>query len=560
MSNNLVEIYCQDTESVLYVGVGSSLAEVLRVAMPAATSGDSKIVAAYCNGMIKDLTYKIYSSKSISFIALSSTEGMRVYARSLFFLLERAVLDVIPGSKLHIMHSVGRGVYAEIDGVDQVPEQAITDIKARMRELVDNDTPIVRRKMLYQQAMDMYRLGGYTDRIKLLETRPQYYVTIYNLAGLNGYFHGAMLPSTGSLDLFDVQPFGDGMVVLMPSRQDHRVLETMYLQPKLFDVFAQSKEWSRILDVDNVGSLNQKVLAGLGGDLIKVGEALQEKNFAKVADQLYRRVETTGTRLVLIAGPSSSGKTTFSKRLEIQLRVLGLKPLVISLDNYFVEREHTPRDENGEYDYESINALSIDDFNRDMNDLFEGKEVAMPKFNFQSGYRTYDDTKTRLQENNVLIVEGIHALNPVLTAHIAPHLKFKIYASALTTLSIDNMTVVHTTDNRILRRMVRDYNYRGRTAQHTLAFWASVRRGENQHIFPYQEQADMMFNTSLFFELSILKRHVEPLLLSVPANSPEYPEALRLLKFLNYFVDIPDTQLPPTSILREFLGGSGFEY
>lgn len=560
MNNNLIEIYCQDTASELYVEVGSSLSEVLKIAMPSAASGDSKIVAAYCNGRIKDLTYKVYSSKSISFISLSSTEGMRAYARSLFFLLEKAVSDVLQGSKLHIMHSVGRGVYAEIDGVDRIPEQAINDIKARMRELVDKDVPIVRRKMLYQRAMELYERNDYKDRIKLLQTRPQYYVTIYNLAGLSGYFHGAMLPSTGYLDLFDVQPFGDGMVVLLPSKEDHRVLETMSLQPKLFDVFAQSKDWSRILEVDNVGSLNEKVLAGLGGDLIKVGEALQEKNFAKVADQLHRRVESMGTRLVLIAGPSSSGKTTFSKRLEIQLRVLGLKPQVISLDNYFVERDKTPLDENGEYDFESINALCIDDFNRDLNDLFDGKEVPMPKFSFQSGRRSYDGTTMQLNPNSVLVVEGIHALNPILTASIAPHLKFKIYASALTTLAIDDMTVVHTTDNRILRRMVRDHNYRGRTAQHTISSWASVRRGEDRHIFPYQEQADVMFNTSLFFELSVLKRHAEPLLLSVPANSPEYGEALRLLKFLDYFVDIPDTQLPHTSILREFLGGSSFEY
>lgn len=560
MTDNLIEIYCQDTASVIYVEVGSSLTEILKVVMPSTTLGEHKIVAAYCNGLIKDLTYRIYSSKSIRFIPLSSTEGMRAYARSVFFLLERAVLDVLPGSKLHIMHSVGRGVYAEIKGVDRIPEPAIKDIKARMVELVSSDVPIVRRKMLYDKAMELYKRSEYTDRIKLLQTRPQYYVTIYNLAGLSGYFHGAMLPSTGYLDLFDVQPFGDGMVVLLPSKEDHRVLETMALQPKLFDVFAQNKEWSRILQVDNVGSLNEKILAGHGGDLIKVGEALQEKNFAKVADQIHRRVEATGTRLVLIAGPSSSGKTTFSKRLEIQLRVLGLRPEVISLDNYFVERDKTPRDENGEYDFESIDALSVDDFNRDMNDLLDGKEVAMPKFSFQSGTRSYDGTKIKLQENSVLVVEGIHALNPVLTAHIEARLKFKIYASALTTLAIDDMTVVHTTDNRILRRMVRDHNYRGRTAQHTLAFWPSVRRGEDRHIFPYQEQADVMFNTSLFFELSILKNHVEPLLLSVPANSQEYPEALRLLKFLDYFVDIPDRELPPTSILREFLGGSSFEY
>lgn len=557
--NNLMEVYCENTETTVFIAQGSSLMDLLHL-VGLVTSSETPFVAACCDNHMKELNYRLFSSKTVRFISLSTTEGMRVYSRSLFFLVEKAVSDLMPGSKMHVMYPVGRGCYAEIEGCGVMKKELAGQIKARMRELVDQDIPFVRQKIAYQKALDIYAKLGHDDKVKMLNTRPQYYVSIVNLAGRYGYFYGAMAPSTSYLSIFDIVPFGEGFVVLMPSRVDPSSLETMHMQPKLFDVFALNKIWNRILGVANVGSLNEQVLAGKTGELIKVGEALQEKNFARIADQIYERYTSGGVRLILIAGPSSSGKTTFSKRLEIQLRVLGIRPQTISLDNYFVERSQTPRDKDGELDFESINAIDIEGFNSDLNKLFAGETIQIPKFSFQSGSRSYDGSTMTLQANEVLVVEGIHALNPVLTGHIEEELKFKIYASALTTLSLDNMSVIHTTDNRLLRRMVRDSKYRGRTAQQTIAGWSSVRRGEDEHIFPFQEQADVMFNTSLFFELPILKSHAMPLLEQVPANSAECAEAVRLMKFLNYFVDISDSELPPTSILREFLGGSSFEY
>lgn len=556
--SNLIEVYCENTKTTLFVEQGSSLMDILKVV--GLDSPQVPVVAAYCDNYIKELDYRVFSSKSIRFISLATTEGMRVYARSLFFLVEKAISDLIPGAKMHVMYPVGRGCYAEIEGYGVVSSELAEQIKGRMRELVEQNIPFVRRKITYQKALDTYTELGHQDKVKMLVTRPRYYVSIINLAGQCGYFYGAMAPSTAYLSIFDIVPFGDGFVVLMPSQKDPSSLETMHMQPKLFDVFSLNKTWTRILGVANVGSLNEQVIKGNAPELIKVGEALQEKNFARIADHIFEHYTADGVRLVLIAGPSSSGKTTFSKRLEIQLRVLGLRPQTISLDNYFVERDRTPRDESGEYDFESIDAIDIEQFNSDLNALFDGQQVSIPRFSFQSGARFYDGSTMQLEPNDVLVVEGIHALNPVLTGAVDDKLKFKIYASALTTLSLDNMSVIHTTDNRLLRRMVRDSKYRGRSAQQTLAGWSSVRRGEDKHIFPFQEQADVMFNTSLFFELPVLKSHAMPLLEQVPANVPECAEAVRLMRFLNYFVDINDNQLPPTSILREFLGGSSFEY
>ena len=381
-----------------------------------------------------------------------------------------------------------------------------------------------------------------------------------NMGGLPGYFYGAMVVSTGYLKVFDLQAFGEGFVLQMPRRDDCTQVEPMKLEPKLFAVFQQNKEWADILQLSDVGSLNSRVLAGQASEMIKVGEALHEKTLARIADVILERHDKHGVKIVLVAGPSSSGKTTLSKRLSIQLRVLGLEPETISLDNYFVDREHTPLDENGNYNFEALEAVDVEAFNADLNRLFAGEKVEMPKFRFTDGKRYYDGTTLQLSDRSILIVEGIHGLNPALTPHVDDRLKYKIYASALTTLSLDNMSVVSTTDNRLLRRIVRDNKYRGRTAYDTIKGWGSVRRGEDKYIFPYQEQADVMVNTALFFEISILKQYALPLLRRVPANTPEYAEAMRLMKFLDYFVDIPDHELPPTSILREFLGGSSFQY
>lgn len=551
---NLIKIISESTGTTLFVREGTSLTELSKIIY---AEKHDKYIAAWVDNQIKDMSYRIFSSKLVRFTEVSTSEGMRIYSRSLFFLLEKAVADVLPSKRLRLMHPVGRGSYCEVEGMEIIPASTLDAIKMRMHQLVDMNLPIVRDKIPLDEAVEMFRKQGAQDKLTLLETRPQLFVTMYNLAGLNGYFYGVMVPSTGYLRTFDVECFGDGLVVMMPQRENLNQVETVGIQSKLFDIFRLNKQWSKILGVHNVGNLNLRVLRGEGGELIKMGEALQEKNFARTADIIFER---KGVKLVLIAGPSSSGKTSFAKRLSIQLSVLGLLPKMISLDNYFVNRDATPLDENGKPDFECLEAIDIDSFNNDLNKLFNGEQVELCKFNFHNGTRYYDGQKMQLNERSILIIEGIHALNPALTAHIESSLIFKIYASALTTLSLDDMSVVHTTDNRLLRRMVRDSKYRSRTALETIKGWQSVRRGEDKHIFPYQEQADIMFGTALFFEIPILKKYAIPLLAEVPATAPEYAEANRLTKFLSYFVNMPDDGLPPTSILREFIGGSSFDY
>lgn len=551
---NLIKVVCENTSTSLFVRQGTTLSQFMEMITP---NNDHRYIAAWVDNRLRDLSWQIFSEKSVRLTEITSSEGMKTYARTLFFILEKSILDVLPGSRVRMMHPVGRGMYCEIDGRDQISADLIAQIKARMLALIAADLPIVRTKIEYSQAMEMYEKTKATDKIALLKTRPYFFVTMYNLAGTLGYFFGEMAPSTGYIKTFDIQQFGEGLVVLMPKREDLNEVETIWVQPKLFDVFHQNKHWVNILGVPNVGDLNQKLVKGEGGDLIKIGEALQEKNFAATADLIAARGVT---KLVLIAGPSSSGKTSFSKRLSIQLNVLGYVTHTISLDNYFVEREATPKDENGEYDFDCLEALDIESFNSDLLRLFAGENIELCKFNFHTGKRTSDGECMQLTDRSILIVEGIHALNPKLTSHLDSNIIFKIYASALTTLALDDMNVIHTTDNRLLRRMVRDYKYRSRSAYQTIQGWQSVRRGEDKHIFPFQENADVMFGTSLFFEIPILKKYAMPILMEVPHNVPEYSEALRLMFFLSYFVDMPDHELPPTSILREFIGGSSFSY
>lgn len=553
-----IQVYCENNNTTLYVEEGATLSQILDML---ALKSNSPILAAFVDNKLKELSTRVYSPKSLRFVELTSTDGMRVYNRSLFFLLQKAVADVFPTAKLRVLYTASRGYYCElVNGSSKVNEQQVDEIKQRMKTLVELNLPIVREKLMLEDAKKLYHEQGFDDKIVLLGTRPEYFITVYNLGGLPGYFYGAMVPSTSYLTVFDLKAFEGGFVILPPRRDDCFKTEPMQLEPKLFSVFQQSKEWSDILKTTDVGSLNSRILRGETSEMIKVGEALQEKRFAQIADQILERHWKGGLKIIFVAGPSSSGKTTLSKRLSIQLRVLGLEPRMISLDDYFVNREHTPRDENGDYDFECLEAVDVEQFNTDLNRLFAGEEVEMPKFRFSDGQRFYDGSTLKLNDRSILIVEGIHGLNPGLTPHIEEHLKYKIYASALTTLSLDNMSVISTTDNRLLRRIVRDSKYRGRTAYETLKGWASVRRGEDKNIFPYQERADVMVNTSLFFEISMLKHYAQPHLVRVPANTPEYAEALRLLKFLDYFVEIPDRELPPTSILREFLGGSSFLY
>lgn len=557
MTTRPIQIYCENNDTTLYVDEGSTLEQALEML---ALRTESPVIACFADNRMKELNTRLYSPKSLRFVEMVSSDGMRVYARSLFFLLHKAVSDLYPKARLRVLYTAARGYYCEIEGAGPVGAEQVGEIRKRMRTLVELNLPIVREKLLFSDVEKLYRGCGFEDKVALLGTWPQCFVTVYNLGGLPGYFYGAMAVSTGVLTTFDLHAFGGGFVLQMPRRDDWTKVEPMRLEPKLFSVFQQNQEWSDILRIADVGSLNSRVLAGEAGELIKVGEALQEKTLARIADVIAERHRKSGLKIVLVAGPSSSGKTTLAKRLSIQLRVLGLEPQTISMDNYFVDREHTPRDENGDYDFESLGAVDVEAFNSDLNRLFAGEQVEMPKFRFTDGKRYYDGTTLQLNERSIVIVEGIHGLNPALTPHIEEHLKYKIYASALTTLSLDDMTVISTTDNRLLRRIVRDSKYRGRSAYDTIRGWGSVRRGEDKYIFPFQEQADVMVNTSLFFEISILKRYAQPLLGRVPANTPEFAEALRLSRFLDYFVEIPDRELPPTSILREFLGGSSFSY
>ena len=557
-NQNLIQIICENNNVSLFVKEGTTLAELLDML---GLQSNEPYLAAYVDNKMQELYYRIFTAKSVRFVSISNIEGMRTYTRSLFFLLQKAVFDLYPDSKMRMMHSIGHGgYYCELIPTQKLQKNEVEKIKERMQQLVNQDLPIARQDMPLQEAEQLYVQHGFEDKLAMMRTRPRFFVPVYNMAGLPGNFYGALVPSTGYLKAFDLLPFGDGMVILMPDPSNPAITAEMRLQPKLFDVFKLNKEWMDILQIPNVSTLNEKVIAGQSSELIKIGEALQEKNFAHIADMILEKHNTEGVKIVLIAGPSSSGKTTFSKRLAVQLRVLGLIPHMISLDNYFVNRDKTPRDEQGNYDFEALEALDIEEFNKDLLRLFAGEKIKLAKYSFHTGERYYDGDFLQIEERGVLIVEGIHALNPALTPEIGELLKYKIYVSALTTLSIDNMTMIHTTDNRLLRRMVRDNEYRNRSAYETLAGWASVRRGEDKHIFPFQEQADVMFNTALFFEFPILKHYALPLLVTVPATTPEYAEALRLMNFLDCFAEISDHELPPTSILREFIGQSSFIY
>ncbi len=557
MTENVVKVICENTGAQVYVNMGVSLQEVAGML---ALQNRWPFLAAFVNNKLKELDWRIYDPVSVRFIDITHYEGVRVYQRTLFFTMNKAVHDIFPDNRFRIKHSVSKGFYCEIDGIDDIPQQDVDRIKARMLELVQQDIPIVRQKILSSEAQEMYERMGQGDKLALLKTQPTLYVTIYSLMGMIGYFYGALALSTRYLYLFDVRKYYNGLYLAVPKRSNPEELEMMVHQDKMFDIFKEYKAWVDIMGVSNIGSLNTRVLDGHGSELIKIAEAFHEKKLGNIADAIHDANRTRQARLVLISGPSSSGKTTFAKRLGIQMRILGLDPVLISLDDYFVDRELTPRDENGEMDYEALEALDLDAFNNDLRTLLEGGSVDVPRYDFISGKRQFHEKPLKLGERSVLVVEGIHGLNPRLTEQVDDAYKFKIYISAFTSVSMDDLSRISTTDNRLLRRITRDYHSRGSNAQATLHRWESVRRGEDKHIFPFQENCDVMFNSSLFYELSVLRRYVEPMLHEVPNNVPEYGEAQRLLKFLDNFIHIPPDEIPPTSILREFIGKSSFVY
>ncbi len=522
---------------------------------------DYPILGARVNNKLAELTYRIYKPKFIEFIDITNIDGFRMYQRSLSFVLMKAVRDILPGARLKIEHSISKGFYCEIEKPDNTklkPEEVL-QVAERMRQIIEADIPFSREEIPTKQALEIFEKNHLYEKVRLFKTRPILFTSIYKLDDQIDYFYGYLVPSTGYLKVFDLLPYYDGMLLRFPSPENPTELGPVLEQPKLFEIFREYKNWGEILGVSTVGSINEQIQNGKAGDLIKVSEALHEKKVAQIADMIKNR---GNVRLVLIAGPSSSGKTTFSKRLSVQLKVLGYQPVPISLDNFFVNRELTPRDENGDYDFENIHALDLDLFGKVMNDLIAGKEVELPKFNFQEGKRYYDGTKVQLSQRGILVIEGIHGLNPELSKGIEDKYKFKIYVSALTQTGIDYHNRIPTTDNRLLRRMIRDYQYRGYSLVETLQRWPSVRRGEEKYIFPYQEEADVMFNSALVYEFNVLKKHLEPLLKEIPETVYEYSEARRLLKFLSYFVTIrrEEREIPPTSIMREFLSGSAFKY
>ncbi len=552
-----IQIVCDNLGGRVEAAAGTSLSELALRIGPRTLP----FLAAEVDNRIKELSYRIYAPATVRFVDLSSFAGIRVYQRTAWFILQKAVQDLYPAQKLHIRHSLGRsGFYCEIEGIDEFTAAEADALRERMQQIVGADLPIRRVRALTSEVRARYAAQGYDDKIALLDTRPRLYSEYHTLDDTVGYFYGALAPSTGYVRLFGIEPYYNGFYLALPLRTAPDRIHTDFYQEKMFGIFREYQSWVRIMGVPTVGDVNAKVLAGDAGGMIKLAEAFHERKFAWVADSIYEANLTRGTRMVLISGPSSSGKTTSAKRLGIQLGVLGLKPVMISLDDYFVEREKTPRDENGEYDYEALEAIDLELFNDHLRRLMAGESIDIPRYDFVTGRRTKHDAPLTLDERSILIVEGIHGLNPRLTPSIPDEQKFRIYISCFTSVAMDNLSRIATTDNRLLRRLVRDSRQRGSDALSTLARWPSVRRGEERHIFPYQENADVMLNSSLFYEISVLRPYAEKMLREVPDTVPEYDEARRMLKFLDNFIPIAPDEIPPTSILREFIGGSSFQY
>ncbi|MBQ8097598.1 MAG: nucleoside kinase [Prevotella sp.] len=549
-----INIRCKNNGQQAEVPIGSSLQEIyqqLGLQMPLPP------VIARVNNKVEGMHFRMYKPKDVEFLDITSASGLRTYTRSLFFVLCKAAHDLWADCKVTIDIPVSNGYYVDLQLGRPVTLDDAGQLRRHMQEIIDAALPIHRHDTTTDEAISMFTQSGSLSKVKLLQSQGSLYTTYYSLDGYKDYFYGAMLTNTRELYLFGLEKYYDGLLLRLPSRENPQELGEFIMQDKMFGIFQEHHRWQDILGLRTVGDLNDVIQKGYSSQLIQISEALQEKKISQIADDIARR---KGIRLVLIAGPSSSGKTTTCKRLSVQLAVNGIKPVPISLDDYFVDRDKTPRDAQGDYDFEHLHALNLPLFNEQLNALFRGEEVELPRYDFPTGRSLLSGRKLRLGPNEVLVIEGIHALNPELTAQIPQDCIFRVYASALTTLLLDNHNYVPTTDNRLLRRIIRDYKYRGVSAVETIRRWPSVRNGENRWIFPFQENADQMFNTAMFFELAVIKRQAEPLLEQVPESCVEYAEAYRLLKFLHYIRPIPEDQIPPTSLLREFLGGSSFTY
>ena len=554
-----VKILCKNNGQSYDVAIGSSLLEVLQtlnLQLP------YPIVSAKVNNRSEGLRFRLYNNKDIEFLDLRQSSGMRTYVRSLCFVLYKAVRTLFPKGILRVEHPVSKGYYCNLFLDRPLKAEDVAAIKRQMERIIAENLPFERHECHTDEVIRLFNAQGLSDKVKLLETSGSLY-SYYNSCGDTiDFYYGNLLPSTGYLRLWDILPYDEGILLRIPNKEQPDRLEEIIKQEKMLEVFKEHLHWNQLMGLNNVGDFNHLCLQGHATDLINLNEALQERKIARIAEAIASRSADGGggVKLVLISGPSSSGKTTFSKRLSIQLMTCGLRPYPISLDNYFVNREETPLDAQGNYDYESLYALDLKLFNDQLQALLRGEEVELPTFNFTTGRKEYKGERLRIDQNTILVLEGIHALNPELTPDIPDGKKFKVYVSALTTISLDNHNWIPTTDNRLLRRIIRDYKYRNYSAQQTISRWPSVRAGEDKWIFPYQENADMMFNSAMLYELAVLRSHAEPILSSVPQNCPEYAEAYRLLKFIRYFTPVQDKEIPPTSLLREFLGGSSFKY
>lgn len=550
----VIQIRCKNNKKIVNVNIGSTLSDVLNEINLKMPYGP---VCAKVNNKVEGLHYRLYHKKDVEFLDMTSGSGSRNYTRSVFFVLCKAVKDIWPKSHVVIDIPVSNGYYCDLRIGRPVTEEDVAKVKARMDEIIAAAMPICRHESVTEKAIKLFSDLGDTAKVKLLQTTGRLYTTYYEIDGYYDFYYGSLLTNTKQIYLYGLDKYYDGMLLRIPTLKDPSILPEMIRQDKLFEIFKEHHHWQDVMEIRTVGDFNNAVDTDHSIDLINISEALQEKKIAHIADEIAKR---KGVKLILLAGPSSSGKTTTCKRLSIQLIANGLRPLQISLDDYFVDRELSPRDENGDYDFESIHALNLKLINEQFNALFNGEEVELPRYDFPTGKSVKSGNKLKMEDNNVLVVEGIHALNPELTAQIPEELKYRVYVSALTTILLDDHNYIPTTDNRLLRRIIRDYKYRGVDARETIRRWPSVRVGENKWIFPFQENADVMFNSAMLFELAVIKQQAEPLLEQVPENCPEYSEAYRLLKFLKYIKPIPNTDIPPTSLLREFLGGSSFKY
>ena len=549
-----IQIRCKNNKKTLNISIGSTLSDIF---LQLGLQMEHGPISARVNNKVEGMHYRVYKPKDIEFLDLHDSSALRAYTRSLFFVLTKAAHDLWPDCTVIIDIPVSNGYFVDLRLDRLVTPDDVSVLRQRMQAIIDADLPIHRHETTTEEAIRIFNESRSYSKVRLLESSGRLYTTYYDMDGYQDYYYGSMLTSTGQLHLYGLEYYYNGVLLRIPSQEDPSKLGAFIRQDKMFEIFQEHHRWQNILGMRTVGDLNRAIQAGHTNELIQLSEALQEKKIAQIADEIARH---KGIKMVLIAGPSSSGKTTTCKRLSVQLAVNGIKPVGISLDDYFVDRDQTPLDADGDYDFEHLHALNIPLLNEQMNALFRGEEVELPRYNFQQGRSEWSGKRLQLKGSEVLVVEGIHALNPELTSRIPDEQIFRVYASALTTILLDNHNYIPTTDNRLLRRIIRDHKYRGVPAQETIRRWPSVRKGENRWIFPYQENADAMFNSAMLFELAVIKQQAEPLLEQVPENCVEHAEAYRLRKFLSYIRPIPEDQIPPTSLLREFLGGSSFEY